>query len=157
MATGETDTNSAMWLLCRVGRSSCALPLEHVIETLRPLPIEPVTDAPRSVLGLSVIRGIPIPVIDIGALIGESETHPQRMVTLTTGTRRVALTVGSILGVRSFESGSFSALPPLLQEAVGHVVSAIGTLDTELLLLLRAARLVPESWLETIVPMESAS
>ena len=44
-----------------------ALPLEHVVETMRPLPVEPLGDAPRFILGLSIVRGEPIPVVDVGA------------------------------------------------------------------------------------------
>ena len=40
---------------------------------------------------------------------------------------------------------SMQDLPSLLQEAGGDVVEAIGTFDAELLLVLRGARIVPDS------------
>jgi purine-binding chemotaxis protein CheW len=48
----------------------CAVPLTHVIEIMRPLPVEPISDVPLFVQGVSIIRGIPTPVVDLGALLG---------------------------------------------------------------------------------------
>jgi purine-binding chemotaxis protein CheW len=138
------DRKSDLSLICRVRKRLCALPLEHVIETLRPLPIEPVAGAPSIVLGLAVIRGIPLPVVDAGRLFGEEESQPERFVTLVVGARRIALAVDSVLGVRAVMQDSLHALPPLLREADDGVVTAIGLLDAELLLVLRTARLLPE-------------
>jgi hypothetical protein len=42
----------------RVGARVCALPLHHVVETMRPLPIDPVVGTPAFISGVSVIRGI---------------------------------------------------------------------------------------------------
>jgi purine-binding chemotaxis protein CheW len=140
----EADRKSDLSLICRVRKRLCALPLEHVIETLRPLPIEPVAGAPSVVLGLAVIRGIPLPVVDAGRLFGEEGSQPERFVTLVVGARRIALAVDSVLGVRTVMQDSLHALPPLLREADDDVITAIGLLDAELLLVLRTARLLPE-------------
>ena len=143
MAKGAVEGDSLSWLLCRAGRRLCALPLEHVVETMRPLPIERIAGSPRLVLGLSVVRGSPIPVVDIGALFSEPETGPQRIVTVRTGGRVVGLAVEEVVGVRIIEPDRLEDLPPLLRDAAGEVVSAIGRLDSELLLFLSATRLLP--------------
>ena len=70
---------------------------------------------------------------------------PQRFVTLRLGRRCVALAVDAVIGVRRLEPGALGDLPPLLAHAAADTVDGIGTLDAELLLALRAARLVPES------------
>ena len=157
MTAGVSDIASISWLLCRVGPRLCALPLENVVENLRPLPIEPITDAPRFVLGLSIIRGAPVPVVDIGALFDGQATRPQRMVTLEVDGRRIALVVESVVGIRFLGPDACNALPPLLREACGEVVSAIGTLDAELLLFLRAARIVPDAGLARLAAEKLAS
>lgn len=144
MAKNVAETVAAAWLLCRAGRRLCALPLDHVVETMRPLPIERITGAPQLVLGLSVVRGSPIPVLDIGALFGEPATDPRRIVTVSTGGRLVALAVEQVIGVRSIQPDALDDLPPLLKDAAGEVVSAIGRLDSDLLLFLSATRLLPE-------------
>lgn len=140
-------------LLCRVGDVLCALPLQHVQETMRPLPVERIAGVPPFVRGLAVIRGAPTPVIDAGALLGGGASlAPTRFVTVKTGRRLVALAVDAVLGIREIPAGSVDALPPLFQNAHLDVISAVGTLDSELVLVLRSARLVPEEVWSTIEP-----
>jgi purine-binding chemotaxis protein CheW len=142
----QPDRDANLILLCRVGSSVCALPIEHVSETMRPLPVEPFAGSPTFVLGLSIIRGSPVPVVDAGRLLGAAE-QPRltRFVTIKVGERRAALAVGAVVGVWSLAATSLDELPPLLREASGDVVAAIGRLDADLLLVLRSARIVPES------------
>ena len=65
------DTNNnGLCLIFRVLDRLCALSLGHVVETMRPLPIEPLAAAPHFVLGLATIRGSQVPVVDAGRLIG---------------------------------------------------------------------------------------
>jgi len=143
-------------LLCRVRTRLCALPLRHVVETMRPLPVEALPKAHAFVRGLAVVRGIPIPVVDAGALLGdEAAPESARFVSLKTGERHIALAVEGVLGIHDLTSSSPRELPPLLREANADVVSALSTLDSALLLVLQDARMVPESvWqsLETVSP-----
>ena len=138
------DSNADLSLICRVQTRLCALPLEHVVETLRPLPVEPVAGAPPFVLGLAVIRGAPLPVVDSARLLGADDARAGRFVTVNAGNRRVALAVDCVLGVRAVAPESLHALPPLLHQADTDVIAAIGLLDAELLLVLRSARLLPD-------------
>jgi purine-binding chemotaxis protein CheW len=149
-------------LICRVEARLCALPLSHVKETLRPLPVQPVAGAPPFVQGLAVIRGAPVPVVDAARLLGPALTGAgpgqdaaaapdakaapgsARFVTVAAGDRDVALAVSGVLGVRTVPAASLQALPPLLHEAAAaEAVAAIGRLDEQLLLVLRAGRLLP--------------
>ncbi len=133
-------------LMCRVHSRVCGLPLEHVGETMRPLPVEPIAGAPDFVRGLAVVRGIAIPVVDAARLLGGAGAEPERFVIVRAVERRVALAVDGVIGVRRVAAADLHALPPLLgDEATGGIVAAIGTLDAALLLVLRGARLVPDS------------
>ncbi|MGI0148168.1 MAG: chemotaxis protein CheW, partial [Thermoplasmata archaeon] len=137
--------HASKFLLCRASSSICAFPLGHVLETLRPLPIRPVQATPVFVCGLSVIRGAPVPVVDLTALIGKARAGSiGRWVTLRLGERRLALAVEAVLGIRELEVSTLQALPPLLQDADHGLIESIGTLDSELLMLLEAGRLLPE-------------
>jgi purine-binding chemotaxis protein CheW len=138
------DRNVDLSLICRVQARLCALPLAHVVETMRPLPVEAVVGAPHFVRGLAVIRGAPVPVVDTARLLGAQDAPADRFVTVNAGERRVALAMGSVLGVRAVPAGSLHPLPPLLHEASADVIAAIGLLDAELLLVLHSARLLPE-------------
>jgi purine-binding chemotaxis protein CheW len=130
-------------LVCRARARRCALPLEHVVEVMRPLPVQPVASSPDFVLGLAVIRGAPLPVVDLGSLWGGGRAAPAgRFVTMRAGHGRVALAVESVEGVIDLPEG-LRGLPRLLGDAAGELVRALGVRDAELLLVLEAARLVP--------------
>jgi len=128
---------------------------------MRPLPVEPLSGTPPFVLGLATIRGFPTPVVDVGRLLGPSESSftpalsgsLARFVSIELGERTAALAVDAVLGVRSVPSGVLVNIPPLLQDACASVVSVVGALDARLLLVLEVARLVPDSaWSAIGVP-----
>jgi purine-binding chemotaxis protein CheW len=86
-----------------------------VVEVMRPLPLEPVIGLPTFILGLSVIRGAPVPVVDLAALTGDRRgSGTTRFVTLGLGERRVAVAVEEVLGVRALDVETLQELPPLL-------------------------------------------
>ena len=130
-------------LLFTVGPHTCAIPLEHVVETFRPPRIEPVATPARCVLGVARIRGEAVPVIDVGALaFGSAPTlAPARLVTLRVGGRVVALAVSDVTRVAPL--ADVDSLPPLLRTS--DAIEGIASLDDRLLLVLRAARLVDEA------------
>ncbi len=146
------------FLICRTGATLCGLPVGLVIETMRPLPVEPLAGMPSFVRGLSVIRGIPTAVVDAGALLATRENAgATRFVTLRAGGRQVALAFEAVLGVRSLSGASFEDLPPLLRDAGAELVSAIGTLDAELLIVLRSARILSDEAWRTLGGGETAT
>lgn len=145
MATAIDDTGPLSWLACRAGPHVCALPLAHVIEIMRPLPVEPFARAPDFMRGLSIVRGAPVPVVDARGLLGEPSAPPRRWVTVTVNGRVVALSFDMVLGIYAIAPSSSENLPPLLKSAAGEVVMAVGTLDAELLLFLQTARIFPEA------------
>ena len=149
---GSGDGNSRCpTLLIRARSLLCALPVQHVVETLRPLAVEPLSGAPPFVRGIAVIRGEAVPVVDLGSLLGiREESNPTRFVTLRLGRRSVALAVEAVLGVRVLEAGVARAVPPLLRDVEDEGLAAVGILDEQLLLVLRAARLVPDALWDTL-------
>lgn len=136
--------NAELCLVCRVLTRLCALPLEHVSETMRPLPVEAIAGVPVPVRGVAIIRGAPVPVVDLACLLAGTESHPNRFVTVNVGARRVALAVDAVVGVRTIPSEALSELPPLL-DGDSDVIAEMGTLDARLLVVLRSARLIPDS------------
>jgi purine-binding chemotaxis protein CheW len=145
------------FLLCRIGSRIGALTLKDVREVMRPLPIEPLAGMPAFVLGLAIVRGLPTPVIDAGRLLGPSRLpSPARFISLRLGDRTAALAVDEVLDVCALADRVAADIPPLLREAAADLVCAIGALDTELLLVLEAARLVPQSTWGAIEPSSGA-
>ncbi len=133
------------FLLFRIGTRVAALALHDIQETLRPLPVESLVGAPAFVLGTAILRGLPTPVIDVERLLGSSTSTIARFVTLKLGARTVALAVGAVLDVRSLPLHSLSPVPKLLGDAGATLLSALGSLDCELLMVLEAAHVVPDA------------
>jgi purine-binding chemotaxis protein CheW len=128
-------------LICRVGERTCALPLEHVREVMRPLAIERVPSAPAYLLGLSIIRGENVPVLDAGWLLEGKAGNVTRLVVLRVGERRVALAVAAVVEARLLDPAELESLPPLLAGA-RELVRALAVLDGSLLEVLESARLI---------------
>jgi purine-binding chemotaxis protein CheW len=129
----------------------CAIPLTAVVETMRPLPVERLGGAPRFVLGLSVIRGNSVPVVDLSSLLDQAsgeqasgERHFGRFVLLEVNGRAVALAVDAVRGLSSLDFATIGALPRLLGKAGSAAVESLSLLDSELLLVLEAGRLLPD-------------
>ncbi len=131
-------------LVVRVHTRACALPLAHVIETMRPLPVEPLASMPSFVQGVCVIRGTPTPVVDLGALLGAPGGGVRRFVTVRLGDRQVALAVGMVLGIHHLDEATIVGLPPILKNASKDIIEALGTLDAYILVVLRATWELPE-------------
>jgi purine-binding chemotaxis protein CheW len=130
-------------LLVRAGGRTCALPIAHVIETMRPLPVAPLSGTPPFVKGVAVIRGGAAPVVDLGAFLGAGATAASRFVLVRCGARNAALAVESVIGVARFAGGEARATP-LVAGACAGAVELLGALDQEMLLVLRAVAIVPE-------------
>jgi purine-binding chemotaxis protein CheW len=164
-------------VVCRVDGWLCALPVGDVVETMRPLPIRRLAAAPPYVAGLAMIRGAAVPVIETAALLrmnGDEDGGKQRLdlrsvpvpipvpggrprfVLVGAGDRAVALMVDEVLGVPALPRASVSALPPLLGGASDDTIASLGALDAELLVVLRAAGLLPESTWEELRRIEGA-
>jgi purine-binding chemotaxis protein CheW len=139
------DAGQVRMVLARVASRTCALPLAQVIETMRLQPLHPLAEAPPFVRGLSIIRGVPLPVVDVRVLLGEPAGDAQRLLVVRCGTRRVALAVDEVTGVASLDGAALAATPPLAQSGRPELVAALGALDRQLLMLLETSHLIDET------------
>lgn len=149
-------TNGTRTLLVRVQNLVCALPLASIVEIMRPLPIEPIAGVPLFVRGVSIIRGVPTPVVDLGIVLGTTGGVARRFVSLRLGDRQVALAVDEVLGIRDLDASTIRELPPLLQEASKDLLEAIGTLDSQVLVVLRSGWQLPEGVWQALTLQETA-
>lgn len=147
IAIDADESSRTSWLLCRAGTHLCAVPIEHVIEIMRVLPIEAISGAPSYVRGLCIMRGAPVPVVDTGLLVGDQPTRSGRLVAIRAGSRTIAFLVETVESIRAIGPEALNHLPPLLRDAATAAIAAIGTLDAELLLFLRTTRVVPDDLL----------
>lgn len=139
-------TGHKLALIAELPVGKYAIPLDQVVETLRPLPVEELAGMPDWVCGIAVIRGAPVPVVNLGAIFADSPaSEDSRWVTVRVGERTVALSVRRVVAIAEMASGQLESLPPLLQQGRADAIEAIGNLDRELLLTLNLARLLPDS------------
>jgi purine-binding chemotaxis protein CheW len=133
-------------LVFRAGPLLCALPLGDVAETMRPLDVRPLSGTPPWVRGISVMRGVPAPVIDVARLLTGEPAEVTRFVAVRTERGPVALATGAVLGIRTAVTGDrgpgHAAL--LTGGAAGRLVAGVAMLDAEPLLLLQSMRVVPD-------------
>jgi len=142
----DSASPSCTFLICRSGAELCALPVEHVVETMRPLPTQPIPDMPPYMLGVAIIRGAPTPVVHVAKLLGqEAQKRPTRFVSIKLGVRCMAFAVEDVVGIRTLDTAVMADIPLLLQAVDSNHVTAISILDAELLLVLQSARLIPSS------------
>lgn len=144
-------------LVARAGEFACGIPLPHVAEVMRPLPIESLTGAPHGVVGISMIRGNPAPVVNLAALLTgeENGTNWPRLVTVLAGTRTVGMLVEGVTDVREIPADHFATLPPLWQGDRPPAVTAVGALDRELFFVLDSMKLLPDGLPEIDVEAEA--
>ncbi|MCS7295281.1 MAG: chemotaxis protein CheW [Chloroflexota bacterium] len=93
MPTPTVMSRENVWVFFRVGDVPCALPAQIVESVEASLDVTPAAGAPKVVIGLAVIRGQTIPVVDLHRLFGQPEPR----------------SAGSCLVVR-FPSGERAAL-----------------------------------------------
>ena len=56
----------------------------------------------------------------------------------------MAVGVDGVVGLRNLDSAQLGELPPMLRDVAADLIEAIGTRDAQLLVVLRAARIVPD-------------
>ena len=94
--------------------------------------------------GLALIRGNPVPVLDLGRLLGESaDSRASRFVLLKLNGRRVAIAVEEVPGLRSL-GRSLLSLSRILDEANPASVAGVSVSDQNLLFVLEVARIIPD-------------
>jgi purine-binding chemotaxis protein CheW len=128
-----------------------------VVEVHRPLPVEPVSQAPPAVLGFAIIRGAALPVVDLAILLGGPSGGPwTRFVIVRAGERRFALSVETVLGIREFAPTFWGDLPPLLGPASAELIEAVGALDADAILALETGHVVPGAVWDSLCRQEAS-
>jgi purine-binding chemotaxis protein CheW len=122
---------------------------------MRELPIAPLVGVPQYVRGVSVIRGIPTPVVDLGAFLGTPQHGGGRFVNIRVGERRVALSVDAVLGVRTINMSAMPEIPPLLHGASREIIESMDMLDAEFLTILKSGWELPDEVWRALAAQEA--
>jgi chemotaxis signal transduction protein len=119
------------WLICGLWSQRCALPLESVSVVVRLMPLVAVASSVPGLMGVSRIRGVVTPVLDVGRLLFDKASSPARLVVIGTAAGPVALGFDEVVGVRSLSEHTADRLPPLMTgapDALSGVISGEGEL-----------------------------
>jgi purine-binding chemotaxis protein CheW len=119
-----------MHLLVRVGDERYALRAHDVIEVGRVGELTPVPGSPRAVMGVQSLRGLVLPVIDLGAVLGMSPSDERGGLVVVEDSRGLAgLAVDALLDVETVEADAAGPVDaPLLGSALVDG-SLVGILD----------------------------
>lgn len=136
------------FLLCRLSTSWCALNLQGLREIMRPQPVDRISGLPDFVDGISIIRGLPLPVLNLPRLLcGSTSTagSQERFVTAESDGQILALRVDEVAGIFALAEEMWRNLPSLLDGLQSEHVAALGNHDGHVVMLLRRANLLSEA------------
>jgi chemotaxis signal transduction protein len=84
----------------RAGGEDYALPIEEVLEVVAFGAMEPMPGAPAGTLGLTAVKGQPLPVFDLAAVLGlQGDGGPGQIVVAEDRGRRIGFAVEQVLDV----------------------------------------------------------
>ena len=135
-----TAEGGALALVFRAGSLLCALRLDEVVETMRPLPTRPLAGTPPYVRGITIMRGVPTPVVDVARVLGGEAAETERFVAVRTEHGPIAFATGPVLGIRATPPAGPAAYPGVSS----RLVAGVGMIGTEPVLLLQSMRVVPD-------------
>lgn len=143
----RVDGTTGLSLVFRAGPLRCSLPLGEVVETMRPLTIRPLADLPPFVRGVSIMRGVPAPVIDVALLLSGQAAQISRFIAVRCALGTLAFATGDVSGIWAVGPDADSHPARLLTGASAALVDAVATFDAEPLLMLSGGGLVdPKIW-----------
>lgn len=94
------DSSPADLLRCGVGGRTIGLPAGIVRDIAEPAAVTPLPGAPAEVLGIAVLRGAPVTIVDGRRLAGEAADAPiTAFVLCEVGGRRIGVAVDDVLGL----------------------------------------------------------
>ena len=134
-STSGAGTNAralrARCIAVQVGGALYGLPVDDVQEVMTPRALTRVFHAPAALAGVTSLRGEVLPVLDLGLLLGVSESTSAAdpcivVVRESAGPRRRAgLLVDALAGLRELPEGGLASAPLTLGELARSLVAGV--------------------------------
>jgi purine-binding chemotaxis protein CheW len=136
----RVDPGQRQLLSFSVGGEGYAVDLDQVKEILKFRPVTPVPRTKPFVTGVISVRGVVMPVVDLGLRLGmgpTAVTAQTRILVTGDDEQRYGLMVESVAGVE--RTGAFRVEPPpgVMSPAEAELVEGIGRVGTNMYILLR--------------------
>jgi purine-binding chemotaxis protein CheW len=138
----QLEHKTETFLVVRSGDLRCALPLSQVREIMRPLPVNAAEGLPPGVLGISLVRGVPLPVVSLASLLRQPGGQESRFVVVRTPGRDCVLAVDEVNSITDFEAHAWQQMPKLLQRIA--FAAEIAAADEDIVVTLDTGRIVAE-------------
>ena len=141
----RASRRSSRWLRLRVHEQDYAVELLKVQEVLLPVGILPMRDTDAAVLGVMNLRGVVVPVLDLGVWLGLEEVADgaqTRYVVLEQNGDCLALKVSAVLDVHAIADGQIEPPEHTLASPEKAMLRGVTRLNSQPVILLDAAALL---------------
>jgi len=148
----EREENVVQWLTFFLGVEEYALELSSVLELIRPRHLTELPQVPDYVLGIVSLRGVIVPVIDLGRRLN-LEQYPdpaqQRVIVCSSAEQRIGLLVDRVAQVVRINSDQIEA-PPMVTDSSDHdFVAGVGRIKDRMMILLNQDKVMAIDRVET--------
>ncbi len=144
--TSASMTPAHELMAFKVGEQEYCVEVRTVREIRGWTATTPLPNAPPHVRGVVNLRGLVLPVIDLGARLGLPPVEPTArhvIIVAWIGEQLVGLLVDSVCDIVSAPEGAIQPPPDVACEQIGALVGGILTLDGRMLSLLRLENVLP--------------
>lgn len=141
----RASRRASRWLRLRVHQQDYAVELLKVQEVLLPVPILAMRDTDPAILGVMNLRGVVVPVLDLGLWLGLEEVpdSPQtRFAVLEQNGECLALKVTAVLDVHALADNEIEPAEHTLAEPSAAMLRGVTRLNSQPVILLDAAGLL---------------
>jgi purine-binding chemotaxis protein CheW len=148
VAASSTDEDvTEQHVIFTLDNTAYSLPLSHITEIGRPLPITPLPNVPAWALGVSNLRGDIISVVDLRAFLGKSPLVSKRdcrMIVVRSRREDIttALLVDHVREIRRLVSEKITLPTALIEDLSASYMHGVYEHDGRLLVLLEPERLM---------------
>lgn len=132
-----------LYLAFEIGRESYGFPIDPVQEIIPPSHITRVPNAPREVMGILSLRGVVLPILDIGSFLGQTlgpETEDTRIIVVALEDEPAGVMVDRVLHTVAIPADQIEPPPATVADEKG-LISGVHSLQDRLLILLKPEQL----------------
>ena len=141
----RASRRSSRWLRLRVHQQDYAVELLKVQEVLLPVGVLAMRDTDAAILGVMNLRGVVVPVLDLGVWLGLEEVDEDaqtRYVVLEQNGDCLALKVSAVLDVHAIADGQVEPAENTLAAPGSAMLRGVTRLNSQPVILLDAAGLL---------------
>lgn len=139
----EGEEKAVQWLTFSLGVEEYALELSSVQELIKPRHLTELPKVPDYLLGIVSLRGVIVPVIDLGRRLSLPSSHDesqQRVIVCASGEQRFGLLVDRVNSVVRINPDQVESSPLLADAPAKDFVAGVGRVDSRMLIYLDLER-----------------